>query len=465
MKRNIYQLGLVLMGLLLLLIGYLSYLQISDSRELASNPYNRRLQEKENQILRGNIYDINGVILAETKREDGGNRRVYPQGNLAAHILGYNSQIYGRAGLEAYYNTYLLGSSGPEGLRNFYKGLVTGEEQRGGDIHLTLDVSLQKLAEELLGNRRGAVILMDSRTGALRVVASSPRYDPNRLDQDWSALIQAEDAPLLNRATQSAYSPGSVFKLVTAAGVLASQPNSVGASWECAGYVDVDGYRLDDSNDHGQVDLTTALAVSCNVAFADLGLTMGAKSFDRACKAFGLDKEPMAGINIRPCTWADPRDMTATELAASAIGQGEVLVNPLHMALVVGAIANKGQSMRPYLVEYMVDSAGNRENTANPGTWPTATVSAIAEEIKEGMIAAVVRGTASRAAVSGVQVAGKTGSAQNPHGQTHAWFAGFAPADQPRMCLVIIVENSGAGGDIAAPIASRLIREAIAKGY
>jgi len=455
----------MLIGLLLVLIGYLSYLQIIDDRALVTNPYNRRIHADEALIHRGSIVDTKGVVLAETQSVNGVNRRVYPQGKSAAHLLGYSSEIYGKAGLESIYDTVLLGMEGSDRIRNSYYRLLGQNQRRGGDVVLTIDSSLQKLAEELLGSRRGAVVLMDCRTGALRVVASSPGYDPNTMDSNWSRISQAEDAPLLNRAFQGAYPPGSVYKLVTAAGVLAAKPNVAAETFDCAGSFTVDGYKLTDSGTHGQVDLKESLAVSCNTAFAQLGLSLGADRFYRTFSAFGMNQQPMADIGTRVCTMAAAGQMSQTELAASAIGQGELLVNPLHMALVTAAIANQGRIMRPYLIEYIKDSTGAVTRTTTSSRWVNATTPAIAEEVKAGMVQAVRSGTATGATVSGVQVAGKTGSAQNPHGESHAWFVGFAPADQPRLCIAVVVENAGAGGTVAAPLAGKLFTAAFAQGY
>ena len=465
MKRNIFKLGIGLMGLLLLLIGYLAYLQVIDNRAMLANPYNRRIPAKEALIHRGGIYDTKGVALAETRAVDGENQRVYPLGNSAAHLLGYRSTLYGKVGLEAVYDPVLLGLEGSDRFRNTYYRLLGQDRQKGGDVVLTLDSSLQKLAEDLLGSRRGAVVLLDCRTGALRAAASSPRYDPNNLDSDWSRLTQNEAAPLLNRAFQGAYPPGSVFKLVTASGVLTASAQAATETFDCPGYFVVDGYTLTDSGTHGQVDLEKALAVSCNTAFAQLGLELGAEGLTRSFKAFGIDQNPLADFVCRPGAMAPVHDMGATELASCAIGQGELLVNPLSMALVAAAIANQGTLMRPYLVEYLKDSTGAVTRTTTPSRWRNAVMPSIASQLKEAMLEAVRSGTATGAAVSGVQVAGKTGSAQNPHGQSHAWFVGFAPAEQPRLCIAVVVENAGSGGAVAAPIAGRMFKEAFSQGY
>lgn len=465
MKHNILKLGIMMLGLFVVLAVYLSYLQVVKGPSLAASPYNRRFQEYESQVRRGTIYDVKGVALARTEFSGGtkGNR-VYPRGADMAHLVGYISDRYGRAGLESAFDGNLLGMEGTDKIKNLINKLL-GKEQAGGDIALTVDASLQKLAMELLGNRRGAVVLLDPRTGAVRVMASSPSYDPNHLDENWSRLVKDEASPLMNRAAQGAYPPGSTFKVVTAAGALAANPDLASKTFNCQGNLVVDGYKLTDLAVHGEVNLTKALAVSCNTTFAQLGLNLGADGFYRTVKAFGLEQDPALEIPVRPGTLAPPGKMIPTELASSAIGQGKVLVSPLHMALVAAAIANKGVMMHPYLVETVKDSLGETTQRAAAHPWLNATTPEISGVIREGMVDAVRYGTARAAAVSGMQVAGKTGSAENARGQTHAWFIGFAPSDQPRLAIAVILENAGMGGSVAAPVASSLLEAAINRGY
>lgn len=464
MKQNIKKLGILVIGLLAVLVFYLSYLSVVRGSVIAANPYNRRFQEYEAQVRRGTIYDINGVVLARTDMTGDKKRRVYPRGRETAHLLGYVSERYGRTGLESACDRYLLGMEGTDRISNFINKLL-GREQIGGDVTLTIDSYLQGMAMDLLGGRRGAVVLLDPRTGAVRVIASNPGYDPNRLDELWPQLVKDEASPLINRATQGAYPPGSAFKIVTAAGVLAVKPDSAGRTYSCPGFIEVNGYRLNDTAVHGDVSFKKAIAVSCNTTFAQLGLDQGAKNFARTVKAFGIEQDPGIGIPVRPGTMASLDDMVPTELASSAIGQGEVLVSPLHMALVAAAIANKGEIMGPYLVETIKDSTGEVLRQEAGRRWLNASTPEIAVIIKDGMVDAVRLGTATAAAVNGVQVAGKTGSAQNPHGQTHAWFIGFAPADQPRLAVAVLMENAGSGGAVAAPAAGRLLSAAFNRGY
>ncbi len=464
MKQNIKRLGILIICLLAILVFYLSYLNVVRGSENVVNPHNRRLQEYESQVRRGTIYDSKGVVLATTGLSGEKNKRVYPRGSETAHILGYISEKYGRAGLESTCDRYLLGLEGADRARNYINRLL-GREQLGGDVTLTIDSYLQGLALDLLGKRRGAVVLLDPRTGALLALVSNPVYDPNKLEEIWPQLIQDEDSPLLNRAVQGAYPPGSTFKIVTAAGALAARPDASRQTFNCRGLLEVNGYELEDTAVHGRVDIKKAIAVSCNTTFAQLGLDQGAQNFVTTIKAFGIDQDPGIGLPVRPGTMASPEEIIPTELAGSAIGQGELLVSPLHMALVAAAIANSGDLMKPYLVKTVKDSMGQVLQREEARHWLNVTTPQICGIIKDGMVDAVRSGTATAAGVAGVQVAGKTGSAQNPHGQTHAWFIGFAPADQPRLAVAVLVENAGSGGSVAAPVAGQLISTALNKGY
>jgi len=464
MKPNILKLGYLLLGLFVALVIYLSYLQVIRGPALAANPYNRRLQEYESGIKRGTIYDTRGTVLAGTGFSRGEGRRVYPAGPAAAHLVGYISGRYGRTGIESAYDRHLLGMEGIDRVRNLVNRLL-GRDRAGGHLVLTVDAVLQKLAADLLGGRRGAVVMLDTGSGAVRVMASSPGFDPNYVDQTWSRLVQDPNAPLINRATQGAYPPGSTIKVVVAAGALGANPGLEREIFNCRGSLVVDGYRLTDSVTHGNIDLRKALAVSCNTVFARLGLDLKPDGFQRVIETFGLKQDPGVGIPVRPGTMVSPAAMTPAELAASAIGQGEILVTPLHMALVAAGIANRGVIMHPFVVEKFKDSQGQTVRQAVYRPWLTAATPEIAGVLRESMVDAVQYGTAGAAGVPEMQVAGKTGSAQNPHGQTHAWFIGFAPAERPRLAVAVVLENAGSGGAVAAPIAGKLLSAAVNRGY
>ncbi|MCL0081315.1 penicillin-binding transpeptidase domain-containing protein [Peptococcaceae bacterium] len=460
MKKNIYKLGLFLLGLLLLLIVYLSYIQLYQGEQLANHPKNVRWLERIDDVQRGSIYDRNGQVLAQTKWLDNRAVRKYPFGSETGHLLGYVSNKYGHAGLEAAYSRQLLGLTIEGKFLNLVRE-AAGKKPVGADLILTLDIKLQRLAAKLLADAggMGAIVLIDPRTGAILAAVSAPAFDPNQLEAQWAQLINNPDAPFLNRAFQGAYPPGSVMKLVTAAGALAAGQDRT-EIFNCPGYLMLNGFKLL-CHVHDQVDLTGAIASSCNTVFGQLGLNLGAASFIRTAEQFAFKQDFALLPEVRPSTISADGDLSKQELASAAIGQGELLVSPLHMAVVTAAIANNGQMKQPYLVQEIRSVLEKSLFQHQPNVMQQATDSAIAQFIGQAMVSAVQQGTAKAAAIDGITVAGKTGTAQNPHGAPHAWFVGFAPAGEPRVAVAVIVENAGSGATVAAPVAQQLTLEAL----
>jgi peptidoglycan glycosyltransferase len=469
MKSNIRLLSYFLLGALLLLIVYLTltptYLNYIERRvqrgELVSLQ-DPRSWAFEASVKRGSILDRDGVVLAETVQDGADMSRRYPLGRAAAHVVGYFSPRYGSAGLEAGYAAPLLAMEEADRAQTFFDRL-RGRQIQGNDLNLTLKAGLQQLAYQGLAGRKGAVVVLDPRTGAILALASSPSFAPGEIDRDMAGWRQDSSAPLLNRATQGAYPPGSVFKIVTAAAALQAHPGTLERTIQCQGHLAVEGFRLEDNAVHGEVDFNRAMALSCNVAFATLGLETGGADFRRVAESFGMGQGAALGVPYRPGSLAGENELSGTELASSAIGQGQVLVNPLQMALITAAVANGGTIMKPYLVAGVSTPEGRWRDEARPVPWLRPLDAGTAALIAGAMEDVVKSGTGQRAAVRGVRVAGKTGSAQNPGGRTHAWFTGFAPADDPRVVVAVVLENAGSGGSVAAPLAREVITAALPK--
>jgi peptidoglycan glycosyltransferase len=453
MRKNIIKIGLLLLGSFCFLILYLSYIQIIKGPDLEASEHNKRILAYEKLIHRGRILDCNGDVLAYS--EDNSNKRIYTKGGELSPVLGFISERYGRTGIEAAGDRYLLGIT-PDSRFDKFISRMSGEKSNGYDLTLTIDANIQSLAMKLLAQRKGAVVVLNPGNGEVLALASTPTFDPNQVDETWSQLTTDPDSALLNRATQGAYPPGSVFKLVTEAAALTNNPQVANEVFTCPGYLDVQGFRLKDNSVHGQLQLSKALAVSCNTTFAQLGLSLGAEKFTKAAEGFGFGQKPPLEVPVRASTLAPVDKLTGTQLATTAIGQGDVLASPLQMALVAAAVANQGVIMQPHLFSEVKDSAGNIIYKHQPKVWLNAASSQVTEEIKKGMEMAVVAGTAGKASVQGFQVAGKTGSAENPNGKAHAWFIGFAPSEHPRYVVAVIVENAGAGGAVSAPVAKEI---------
>jgi len=459
MKVQVRRLAMVTGVVFLALVLYLTYVQAVAGERLYLNPLNPRLAAVEQQTERGSIFDRAGRILARTVTTGDQLRREYPYGGAAAPVVGYVSGRLGSTGLEASRDGDLLGLGGwqrylNEGLR------LAGKQARGNDLHLTLDADLQRLATDSLAGRKGAVVALDPRSGAVLALASSPIFDPNRLEEEWSWINDpAAGSPLLNRALQGLYPPGSVMKLVTATAALEQDPAVLQRQFYCPGYLEVQGWKLTCPRAHGHLDFQEAMMYSCNVTFATLALEAGAAKFKATADLYGFNKPLDFDLPVKVSQV--PAHLDANGLAESSIGQGAVLVTPLEMALVTAAVANRGIMMQPYLVARVTSPGGKTLWQAQPRPLQVVTGAAVAEEIKNAMVATVQGGTATAVALPGIQVAAKTGSAQNPRGLAHAWLVAMAPADNPSIAVAVVVENAGAGGVAAAPIAREIMAAAL----
>jgi len=456
MKDNVKRLATVIIAGFFLLAVYLAYIQFYQADRLFSHPKNQRLARWEETTLRGGIYGRNGEVLADTVAADGALHRVYPQGTAFAGVTGYNSARFGKSGLEAEYNEYLLGLNKGERILNTIRRLE-GKQPQGNSLKLTIDVCLQAQAMKLLGNRKGAVVALDPSTGEILALVSSPSYNPEAVDMLWPQLSKDPNSPLLNRALQGLYPPGSIFKVVTGSAALVNSKDSYERSYYCPGYIDIQGRRLNCIKVHGQVDFREAMAYSCNVYFAQSALETGSQFFLQMAGNFGLNGQLSFDLPLTKSKIPTLAQLNLNELAESAIGQGKVLVTPLQMALVAATIANDGVMMHPFLVKEIRSPADKVLFANTPTPLLTPVDRNTAGLIKTAMFGVVDFGTGGAAAVSGVRVAGKTGSAQNPHGLAHAWFIGFAPLEHPRVAVAVVVENGGAGGVVSAPIARDLM--------
>lgn len=477
--RRVAATCLVLFGLLLLNVNYRQVVKAGDYRD---NARNSRVIVRNYERERGSIAlaGPGRPLIANSVETQGRLKylRTYPPKELYAHVTGYYSLIYGRDGLEETEDRVLSG----EDPRLFVKRLsdtLTGREPRGGDVIVTLQQAAQQAAYDGLKGKRGAVVALDPRTGAVLAMASAPTYDPNRLSsfdpkaiRDYHAALTADGAgdPLLNRAISQTYPPGSTFKVITAAAALQHgvtpdtqipSPTVLDLPQSTATLRNFGGETCGNGT---TTTLADALRISCNTAFAQLGLTLGADTLHAQAQAFGFGDsdltvpEPVAESVVPP-------DLDLPSLAQSAIGQRDVRVTPLQMALVAAGIANGGTIMKPYVVREVRAPDLTRLSLAQPETYRHAVPRDVADQLRAMMEAVVTSGTGTAAQIPGVRVAGKTGTAQNaPGAAPHAWFIGFAPAQDPQVAVAVIVENGGdagseaTGGRVAAPIAKAVMR-------
>ena len=461
-NKKILHILVVLSMLFLSLCVYLTYFQMFKSADMVSSPYNLpRLRQQEDKVLRGSIYDRNGTVLAESVREEDQEfqTRKYPYGSLYSHVIGYNSYTYGKNQLELYYNNYMSGSDGMGEVINMGNAL-TGGTRKGADIRLTVDHKLQKIASDGIGNRRGAAIAIDPRTGEVLAMVSKPDFDPNEdtLVTNWEDLNQREDSPLYARATSGLYNPGSTFKTVIAT---AAFENGMGdVSYNDEGSVIIDGKKFSNSHgaSYGEIELKKAFAVSSNVVFSQLAVELGENNVRNMASRFQIGKSVDFDLPLKDSKFGYSDSMSKTEVAAVGIGQGKLQVTPMNMALVAAAVANDGVMMKPYLVDQITAPNGLSIRSSSPTVLENVCSAGTANEVTELMKECVASGTGRNAKMSGITVAGKTGTAQNETGKDHAWFICFAPADHPTIAIAVMLESDGTGGgSTCAPIAKNMM--------
>jgi len=336
----------------------------------------------------------------------------------------------------------------------------------GYDVELTLDADLQEAAWNALYPHKGAVVALEPHTGQLLAVVSIPGFNPNekKLQQAWTKIIQASDSPLLNRATQGLYPPGSTIKILVAEAALSANLVQPDTLFECTGQLRIGrDYVLSEAGGeaHGRLSFAQALAVSCNVTFGTVALKLGRDGLSRAFEKYGF-QDPLNGqFDENPGILPNFKTIGDGDLAQTGIGQASLLITPLRLAMIASAYANAGTIMKPYLVNRILAPNGEPVKTFAPEVWRRPASKAQAEQVAKMMVGVVDRGTGEAARIAGIKVAGKTGTAENPHGRPHSWFVGFAPADNPRIVVAVIAENAGAGGKIAARVARQVMEAAL----
>ncbi|MDP9366433.1 MAG: penicillin-binding protein 2 [Chloroflexota bacterium] len=428
------------------------------SGEVVANP---RFQIADLEARRGRVFDRAGAVLADTVFEENTAHRVYPEPE-SAYVVGYFSPLlYGKDGLEAVYDAELAGSDGNNAVLRGLNDLLDRPPE-GLDLHLTLDADLQRAAHDLLADRPGAAVLLDVETGAVLALASNPHYDSNRLftggpaeREDavayWQTLVDDPAAPLVLRATDGLFTPGSTFKVVSAAAAIDAgfaDPERVyedDGDLDVAGRVIVEQNRPDPTRD--EWTLREGLAWSLNVVFAQVGLQLGPGLMRDYAAAFGFGQEIPFDLPV-PVSRLESADGfldAAPALADTAFGQGQLQATPLQMTLVAAAIANDGEVPRPRLVNRLATQDGEVVERFEPETWRRAVDAEAAAQVASMMVTAVEGGIAQAATIPGVTVGGKTGTAEVGDGDPHAWFIGFAGDPEPRYAVAVVLEHGGAG--------------------
>ncbi len=455
--------GFIYISLFLVLIGYFAYFTGFKQKQISVHPYNKRLNVMEEEVIRGDIYDANKELLATIK--DG--RRYYPKGSLYAHAVGYAQM--GKTGIEAIANTELLYPN--YSLSALFKNAFQNKKFEGRDIVLTLDNRYQEAIAQALGDYKGGVVVLNPSTGQIKAMYSSPTFDPNNLEENWEKLRQdTESSPLVNRTTNGLYPPGSIFKTITALTFLEQKGEAAYLlKHNCTGEIKGEDYTIQCYNKtkHGEVGLEKAFATSCNAYFIKLTQEITTQSLRTMAEKCGFNQLLAFDMDHVMTKYQLLESDTAFDKAATYIGQGKTLTNPLHMAMLAGAISYDGVLMKPYLLDHSVDKSGNQKMKVLPKYGSVMLEEHLAKEMQELMVKVVEEGTGRKLARENLRVGGKTGTAENETGKDHSWFMGFAQdkeGQKESIAFAVLVENGGQEGK-AVEVTQKILKvyEAIEK--
>ncbi len=453
-------------AMFLALIGYMVYFQVKLKDEINKSPYNSKMDAQEEYVIRGSIYSADGEILAGTNIDENGNEtRVYPFGSTFAHVVGYTTN--GKAGLESIYNNDLMTSN--QSIIDQVGSEKNNQKLQGNNLILTLDSRMQSAASLVLGAYRGAIVVMEPSTGRVLAMVSKPDFNPNEIEDTWE-ILTADDSnsPLLNRAMQGLYAPGSTFKILTALEYMREHPDDyMEYTYNCQGATSQNDVTIKcfDYEVHGYEDLQASFQNSCNTSFANIGLQLDNDKFADLCEEFLFNGKLPTVMPYSSSQFVLNGDSSYGETMTTAIGQGDTLVSPFHMALITSAVANDGVLMYPYLVDRIENVDGVVVNETKAMQYKQLMTAQEASVLTEFMTSVVQSGTAASLSGLGYTVAGKTGSAEyemdgntgeEENFSTHSWFVGFSNVEDPDIVVSIIVEDGGTGSSSAVPIARQL---------
>jgi peptidoglycan glycosyltransferase len=457
------------------LVGFTSYWSVFDAKALKEKEANKRPLFEQQQIRRGRILAADGTVIAKSIAKGHGSNlryvRRYPEGDLYGHPIGYSFERQGDSEFEQFHNSQLIGENSEFGS---ILDEITGAKQEGNDIVTNIDAEAQKVAlSDLEEAGFGAVVAIEPSTGEVKVMASNAPYNPNSIPYKLEKLnTENVTRPLVNRATQGLYPPGSTFKVVTAAAGLESGAITPESTINAPGSITDEGHELanDFHQDFGPIQLDFALTNSVNTFFAQLGQKVGQDKLFETMEKFGFNAKPPIDLPEDEVETSGVWDLEAekllhrndpVDLGRVAIGQERLLATPLQIAMVAAAVANKGKLMKPQLWNRVIDSDGRVTERLDPSTYSEPISAKTAAELTTAMEGVVSEGTGTNAAISGVPVAGKTGTAETPGNkacgggqeENQAWFMGFAPANEPKIAIAVSVEcTEEFGNDVAAPI-------------
>ena len=488
MNRQLKRVSTVVLLMFIALFASSTVIQVFSTDQLKSDPRNTRALDDSYSAQRGEILDANGGVIAESmpSKDKYKFQRVYKNGKLYAPVTGYFTFNEANPGIEGALNSYLSGTANEQFLANL-TSIVTGQTTKGWSVELTIDPKVQKAAYDALGNNTGAIVAIDPKTGAILAMVSKPSYDPNALSVHsskgffaaYNSLTKSKSKPLTNRAIAGdLYHPGSVFKPLLAAAAMDTgkyQPNS--------SFANPAALKLPQSNSYihnstgatcgpgAKATIATAIKLSCNIPMAQLGAALGESTISQYATKFGFGHQfNLAGSGLSATPSIYPTGQDAPQVMLSAFGQSNDRVTPLQIALDSAAIANGGTEMQPTLIKKIIKPDLTEVQTLNPTVYSTPVSADAAGKVRDMMVSSVAGGAASNATIVGVQVAGKTGTAQNGVNDPYTlWFTGFAPANDPKVAVAVVVENGGGFGQdsfgnlVAAPMGKKVLEAVLNK--
>ncbi|MBQ7840344.1 MAG: penicillin-binding protein 2 [Lachnospiraceae bacterium] len=460
-KRN-RELYLCTAGFLVLfavLFVYLTDYVTSNHEELFNNSYNSRQRVLAAQNRRGTIYSADGEILAQTVTDEQGNEtREYPFKEVFAHVVGYTAK--GKTGIEELENYNLINSDISE--KDKIDNELAGIKNPGNDVYATLDTKLQKIACDALGAYQGAIVVTEVKTGRILAMVSKPDYDPNNIAAIWDKVsTDTENAVLINRATQGLYPPGSTFKIVTALAYIRQNSDT----WQSYSYL-CNGTYVNGENKiscfhgsvHGSVNFMESLAKSCNCSFANIGMSLDRGQFEDTINSLLFNQKLPIELPYNQTSVELSQDSSDEDLIQTSIGQGKTQISPMQLNMITAAIANEGTLMTPYLIDKVVSAEGKIIQKNSPSAYQQLLTKEEAQIMTTLLEDVVKEGTARKLNDRSYTAAGKTGSAEfnQVKEDSHAWFTGFAPVEDPEIAVTVIVEKIGSGGDYAVPLAGKV---------
>ena len=460
-------------ALFAVLIGNITYIQVIKASEYQDMPSNNHTINKARFIKRGSIITADGLTLAESiQQADGTYARSYPNGNLAAHVVGYYSQQYGTMGIENTQNDTLTGSKDYSSWQNALNSLA-GISEPGNSVQLTIDSRIQRAAEQALAGRVGAIVALDPRNGAVLAWASAPTFDNTNIQ----AAIEAAnasggaDTSMYDRATLALYTPGSTFKVLTLASALENGLATLDTTYDSPGRMEIGGADVVSIGErgHGKISLAKAFALSSNTVFGQVADGLGAEKLVATARAFGYGQQLGLDFTTAASVMPNPEEMTEWELAwagaGQPVGQGHTpgpQATVMQNALMAATIANNGIAMNPYVVSQILAPDGTVLKPTRGRSLGQAVSSGTAAQVKQAMLDVVQNGTGSAAAIAGVKVAGKTGTAETNNANANSTFVGFAPYDTPTVAIAVVIEQNAKGEESAAAVGGQVLRAALA---